>query len=346
MKQDVSVIGLDLAKNVFQVHCIDLNGKVVLRKQVKRNQLRHFFTTQIPPCLVGIEACGGAHYWARELEALGHTVKLMAPQFVKPYLKGNKNDSNDAEAICEAVQRPSMRFVAAKNSDQQALFSLHSGRELLKTQRKSIGNHLFSQLMEYGIADSTQRGGLKRIALYLEDAENGLPMWVRELLAEMKHQYDNLLEGEQKLTASIEAWHRESEHSQQLATIAGVGTLTATALSVHIGDGKQYKQGRQAAAHIGLVPKQASSGGKECLLSISKRGDKHLRQLLANGARSVVGHEKRRMDKGQPAKHPWIRNLLMRKHFNVVVIAFANKIVRTAWAMTVNKTSYQAPTAA
>ena len=273
----ISVIGLDLAKTVFQLHGVDINGEVVVRKQLRRTEILRYFA-RLESCLIGIEACGGAHFWSRELTQLGHTVRMMAPAFVKPYLKSNKNDRNDAEAICEAVQRPSMRFVQAKTPEQQSILHLHHGRQLLVRQRVALSNHMRGILSEYGIVVPQGVKVLSRqLPEILEDADNALPMLARHLLAELKAEHDQLIERVDRLEKQLKAWHASSVVSQRLASIPGIGVLTATALAATVGEGQDFKNGRQLAAYLGLVPRQASSGGNDRLLGISKRGDGYLR---------------------------------------------------------------------
>lgn len=336
----ISVIGLDLAKNVFQVHGVDINGEVVVRKQLMRSQVRKFFA-QLEPCLVGMEACGGAHYWSRELTRLGHTVRIMAPAFVKPYLKSNKNDRNDAEAICEAVQRPSMRFVAAKTPEQQAVLHLHHGRRLLVRQRVALSNHMRGILSEYGIVLPQ---GVKvisgRLPELLEDADNGLPMLARHLLSELKAGHDQLMERIERIEGQLKDWHVNYPMSQRLASIPGIGVLTATALAATVGEGREFRNGRQLAAYLGLVPRQASSGGRERLLGISKRGDSYLRSLLIHGARAVLHHIRRRLKAGRPGGNPWVEQLLQRCHVNEAAVALANKMARTAWVVLARNETY------
>jgi transposase len=257
----ISVIGLDLAKNVFQVHGVDSAREVVVRKQLKRSQVRGFFTN-VEPCLVGMEACGGAHYWSRELSGLGHTVRMIAPIFVKPYLKTNKNDRMDAEAICEAAQRPSMRFVQPKTPEQQCDLHLHRARRLRVRQRVALGNHLRGILSEYGIVLAQGVKALSgRLPARLEDAENDLPMLTRDLLAECNEESDQLMKRIERLEGRIKAWHVTHGVSQRLASIPGIGVLTASALAATVGEGQDFSNGRQLAAYLGLVPRQASSGG-------------------------------------------------------------------------------------
>lgn len=345
MKQ-ISVVGLDLAKDVFQVHGIDSNGLVIVRKQLRRSQMKQFFL-QLQPCLIGMEACAGAHFWSRALSELGHTVRMMAPAFVKPYLKSNKNDRNDAEAICEAVQRPSMRFVTPKSPQQQSVLHLHHSRELLIRQRVAIGNHIRGVLQEYGIALPV---GVKvitqQLPSLLEDGENGLPHLTRHLLSVLKSQHDQLIEMSAQLEDELKAWHNSSETSQRLETIPGVGVITATALAATVGNGSDFKNGRQLSAYLGLVPKQSSSGGKNRLLGISKRGDGYLRKLLIHGARSVIRYVRSRIKAGRPGGNPWIEQLLERCHPNEAAVALANKSARIAWAMLSRSENYRTPIAA
>jgi transposase len=324
----VATVGIDLAKNVFQVHGVDVRGKPVLQKQLKRAQVLTFFSNRTP-CLIGMEACGGAHYWARQLVKLGHTVKLMAPQFVKPYVKTNKNDARDAEGICEAVSRPSMRFVAVKTPEQQALLSVHRARQGFVNARTATANQFRGLLAEFGLIIPQGIWNIdKRLPDILEDAENNLPPMMRELTATLRAQFKHLDQQVKALDALIARAHREQPASRQLATIPGIGPITATAFVATLGDATQFKNGRQVAAWIGLVPQQDSSGGKEHLLGISKRGDVYLRTLLIHGARAVVR---------EASKHPetdsWLMRLVKRRHPNIATVALANKNARIAWAL-------------
>lgn len=338
----ISVIGLDLAKAVFQVHGVDEEGEIVLRKSLKRSEVLRFFARQ-HPCLIGMEACGGAHYWAGALARLGHTVRQMAPAFVKPYLKSNKNDRNDAEAICEAVQRPSMRFVAAKTPEQQAVLHLHHGRQLLVRQRVALNNHMRGILLEYGInLPVGARVVSQQLPALLEDAEKALPPLTRHLLAELKAEHDQLVSRIENLETQLKHWHQQCPVSQQLASIPGIGMLTATALAATVGEANNFKNGRQLAAYLGLVPRQASSGGKERLLGISKRGDKYVRTLLIHGARAVIHHIRRRLKAGRLGGHPWLEQVLQRCHVNEAAVALANKMARMAWALLVHNETYRA----
>jgi transposase len=338
----LSVIGLDLAKNVFQVHGINEDGDVVVRKQLKRREVLRYFA-RLQPCLIGMEACAGAHYWARELSTLDHCVRLMAPAFVKAYVKSNKNDRNDAEAICEAVQRPNMRFVAAKTPEQQAILHLHHGRQLLLQQRVALNNHMRGVLLEYGISLPK---GVKVLSQHLpgllEDADNPLPMITRHLLGELKVRHDELNTSIAMLESQINSWHQANPISQQLASIPGIGILTATALAATIGDVKNFTNARQLSAYLGLVPRQHSSGGKDKLLGISKRGDAYVRSLLVHGARAVIRHIKRRLNKGQPSGNAWVERCLHRMHANEVAVALANKMARTAWALLAHDETWRA----
>jgi transposase len=334
----ITTVGIDLAKNVFQVHGVDQRGKAVVRKRLRRKQVLMFFA-QLRPCLVGMEACGGAHYWARKLQAQGHTVKLMAPQFVKPYVKANKTDAADAEAICEAVTRPTMRFVPIKNAEQQAILSLHRARQGFVRARTAQANQLRGLLTEYGI---TLPQGISHVANRLpeiiEDAENELPGLFRGLLQRLVAHLRELNHQVQALEEQIEVWHRANEASQRLAKIPGIGPLTASALSASIGDAKSFKNGRELAAWLGLVPRQHSSGGKPLLLGISKRGDSYLRTLLIHGARSAVRVAKR---KSTPTDR-WSSGMLDRRHMNVAAVARANKNARIVWALLAHGRDYSA----
>ena len=320
---NITTIGIDLAKNVFQVHGTDERGKAVLTKALRRSQMMQFFT-QRPPCLIGMEACGSAHFWARKLTALGHTVKLMAPQFVKPYVKTNKNDARDAEAICEAVGRPSMRFVAIKNPEQQALLALHRARQGLVCARTAQGNQIRGLLAEFGFVIPKGRRHLESyIPQILEDAENGLAGMSRELFARLLEHLRHLDTQVLALEAQIKAWHRQDAASQRLERIPGIGPLTASALVASIGEAKNFKNGRQLSAWLGLVPRQHSSGGKQNLLGISKRGDVYLRTLLIHGARANLRIAK----PGQ-----WGTVLAERRNKNLAAVALANKNARIVWA--------------
>lgn len=325
----ITTIGIDLAKNIFQIHGVDQKSGTRLKKQLKRNEMLPYFAN-LEPCLIGMEACGGAHYWARTLMKYGHQVKLMPPQFVKPYVKGNKNDARDAEAICEAVTRPNMRFVPIKNVEQQAVLSLHRARAGFVKARTAQGNQIRGLLSEYGIVIAQGINNIsKRIPEILEDAENDLPHMMRALLKQLNDHLSSLHQQAVMLEKDIKEWHTHNALSKKLAAIPGIGTLTASALIATIGDAKTFANGRQLAAWLGLVPKQNSSGGKTVLLGISKRGDTYLRTLLIHGARSVLQH----VPKKEGASAQWLQQLLARRNKNIAAVALANKNARIVWAL-------------
>jgi transposase len=335
---NITTVGVDLAKLVFQVHGVDSRGKVVLRKQLKRPQIGAFFA-QMPSCLIGMEACGGAHFWARKLTALGHTVKLIAPQFVKPYVKTNKNDAADAEAICEAVGRPNMRFVPIKNTEQQALLGLHRARQGFVKERTAQANQIRGLLAEYGL---TIPAGIRcierKVPEFLKDSENGLSGVSRALFARLFEHFRSLDRQVHELEREINAWHRENADSQRLHAIPGVGPLTATALVASVGDAHAFHNGRQFAAWLGLVPRQCSTGGKTTLLGISKRGDTYLRTLLIHGARAVLQNLKRHPERA----NGWLAHLAIRRNPNIAAVALANKNARTVWALLAHGREYRA----
>ena len=323
-----TTIGIDLAKHVFQVHGVDEFGKVVIKKQLRRDQLTAVLAN-MPPALIGMEACGSAHYWARQLQRLGHEVKLMAPQFVKPYVKTNKNDAADAEAICEAVARPNMRFVPIKNVEQQAVLSLHRVRQGFVRARTAQANQIRGLLGEFGLIVPQGLAHIaNRVPELLEDACNELPGSFRLLIVRLLDHLKELHRQVSEIEAQIQAWHRHSELSGKLQAIPGIGPITATALVATLGDAKNFKSGRQLAAWLGLVPRQHSSGGKPTLLGISKRGDTYLRTLLIHGARSVILAVKRRDE-----QTGWLHDLMQRRNPNVAAVALANKNARVVWAL-------------
>jgi transposase len=331
-------MGLDIAKTVFQVHGIDARGQTTLQKRLRRAQLVSFFAN-LPPCLVGIEACASAHHWARELSRLGHEVKLMPAQFVKPYLKTNKNDARDAEAICEAVRRPNMRFVAIKTVAQQELLMLHRVRQRLVVERTAKANQLRGLLAEFGIVLPQGFSALERgVPEILADAENGLSDRLRERFSYLFRQLRELCATVREWEQEIFAWHRENPLSRRLEKIPGIGRLGASALVASIGDVRTFKNGRQLAAWLGLVPRQDSSGGKTRLLGISKRGDRYLRTLLILGARSVL----QQMKRNPRAAHSWLGRLAARSHPHIAAVALANKNARIAWALLAHEREYQA----
>ena len=324
----ITTIGIDLAKNVFQIHGVGEHGKVMVRKQLKRAEMSKYFAN-LTPCLIGMEACGSAHYWTRKLEGYGHTVKLMAPQFVKPYVKTNKNDMADAEAICEAVGRPNMRFVARKTVEQQAIISVHRARQGFVKARTAQGNQIRGLLSEFGIVMPQGIGSLmKQTPEILEDGENGLPGTMRNLIQRL---VDNLKEMDRQvkeLEAQIQKWHRDNAASRKLAEIPGLGPITASAIVATVGDAREFKNGRQLAAWMGLVPRQNSSGGKQNLQGISKRGDTYLRTLMIHGARSVI-----RVAEKKAGPESWLRKVMGRRNKNVAAVALANKNARVVWAL-------------
>ena len=334
---NITTVGIDLAKLVCQVHGVDARGKVQVRKQLKRSQVAGF-SVQLPACLIGMEACSGAHFWARKLTDLGHTVKLMAPQFVKPYVKTNKNDVADAEAICEAVGRPNMRFVPVKNIDQQALLGLHRVRQGFVKERTAQVNQMRGLLAEFGIVLPVGIRSIEgKLPAILEDAENGLSGASRTLFARLFVHYRALDRHVDEMEREINAWHRESTDSQRLQAIPGIGPLTASALVASIGNAHAFRNGRQFAAWLGLVPRQCSSGGKNMLLGISKRGDTYLRTLLIHGARAVL----QMLHKHPDQADGWLARMTKRRHSNVAAVALANKNARTVWALLAHGREYQ-----
>ncbi len=335
----ITTIGIDLAKNVFQVHGVDEHGRTVLNKPLKREQMAAFFVN-LPACLIGMEACGSAHHWARKLQGMGHTVRLMAPQFVKPYVKTNKNDAADAQAICEAVTRPSMRFVPIKNVEQQGVLALHRVRQGFVKARTAQANQIRGLLAEFGLIVPQGIGHIsERVPELIEDACNELPGAFRRLVQRLLEHLKELDRQVQELEAQIVAWHRQSDLSRKLEQIPGIGPITACALVASLGDAKSFKDGRQVAAWLGLVPRQHSSGGKQNLLGISKRGDTYLRTLLIHGARSVIYHAQ-----NKAADNPqccWINGVVQRRNKNVAAVALANKNARIVWALLAHERSYE-----
>jgi transposase len=335
---NITTVGIDLAKSVFQVHGVDARGKAVLRRQLRREQVAAFFVN-LPPCLIGMEACASSHYWGRTLERFGHTVRLMAPQFVKPYVKTNKNDAADAEAICEAVSRPSMRFVPIKSIEQQAVLSVHRVRQGFVKARTAQANQIRGLLGEFGLViPQGIRHIAQRVPALLEDASNELPLEFRQLIDRLTCHLKELDQQVRELERQIVAWHRGSELSRKLEKIPGIGPLAATALVASIADARSFNNGRQVSAWLGLVPRQNSSGGKSTLLGISKRGDVYLRTLLIHGARSAILAAKRQGE----CKNVWLANLLNRRHANIAAVALANKNVRTVWALLAHGRDFKA----
>jgi transposase len=339
---NITTVGLDLAKNIFQVHGVDERGHKALGKPLRRAQVLPFFAN-LPSCLVGMEACGGAHYWARELTKLGHTVRLIAPQFVKPYVKGNKNDANDAEAICEAVGRPHMRFVAVKTTAQQDLQARHRVRERYVAERTAKVNQVRGLLAEYGIVIGQGISQVRRrLPELLEDADNGLSDGARALFRELHEAVRHLDEQVAHSDRMIGHLAKTSEPCQRLMQVPGIGPLIATALLAAVGDARVFEDGRQLAAWLGLVPRQDSSGGKPRLLGISKRGPTALRALLIHGARSVVRAAEHKTD----THSRWINALVQRRNKNIAAVAVANKNARTVWALLTRDADYRRPAVA
>jgi transposase len=324
----IKVIGLDLAKNVFQVHGVDEVGQSVLKRKLRRSEVLRLFAG-LEPALVGIEACHTAHYWGREIAALGHEVRLMPPQFVKPYVKSQKNDAADAEAICEAVQRPTMRFVPIKSADQQAALLLHRTRDLLIRQRSSLISAIRAHFAEFGVVVGQRMRNTDRLLDLLNSRGACLPDLAAQMLAVLAAQLRDVAARVRGVEAELLAWHRSTEVSRRLATIPGVGPITASAIAATVVDARQFKSARQFSAWLGLVPQQRSSGGKERLGGISKRGDGYIRRLLIHGARAIVGWRKR----SSTTRDRWVTGLLARRPTNVATVAFANKSARIAWAI-------------
>ncbi|QBE62463.1 IS110 family transposase [Pseudoduganella lutea] len=323
----ITVCGVDLAKEVFQFHGVNAAGKVEKRIQLRRGKVMEFFAN-MAPCLIGMEACGSAHYWARQLQSLGHTVKLIAPQFVKPYVKTNKHDAADAEAICEAVQRPSMRFVPIKNIEQQAILAVHTARAGFVKQRTAQANQIRGLLAEFGLIVPKGLALLKeRVPTLLDEAKDELPGAFRQTILELLDHLNVLDKRVKQFELEIQNWHRSNSMSQRLEKIPGIGPITASALVAAIGNAKHFANGRQLAAWLGLVPKQHSTGGRTNLLGISKRGDTYLRTLLIHGARAVIRHAANKI------KQDWLHSLLSRRHKNIAAVALANKNARTVWAL-------------
>ena len=337
----ITTVGLDIAKSVFQVHGVDAHGSVVVRRQLKRRYVLAFFK-KLPPCLVGIEACATSHHWSRELQALGHTVRLIPPAYVKPYVKRQKNDAADAEAICEAVQRPSMRFVPTKTPEQQSCLMLHRTRHLFIRQQTAIINTIRAHLAEFGIVAPVGRNGVEELLYAVADQQDErIPEVARACLEALGALLGKLKAQILEFDRQINAWHRSNETSRRLDELPGVGPALATALVASVADPKAFRSGRDFSAWIGLVPKQNSSGGDERLGSITKQGDRYLRSLFTAGALAVI-----RYAKIHGTKHrPWLARLLERRPTKVAAIALANKMARMAWAMMAKGERYREPVA-
>ena len=333
-----TTVGLDLAKNVFQVHAIDEAGEVIVRKALRRRQVLPFFE-RLEPCLIGLEACGTSHYWARELSGLGHTVKLMPPAYVKPYVKRGKTDAGDAEAICEAVTRPTMRFVAIKSPEQQSLLALHRARDLLIRQRTQLVNMIRGQLAEFGIVLAKGIQHVLQLVARLVDGEiPDIPGLAAKIVITLAEQIRDLQARLRDLDKDLLAWFRGNEVARRLETIPGIGVITASALAATVTDPQQFTSGRQFAAWLGLTPRANCSGGKARAGRISKMGDQYLRRLLVNGMTSQLQSVRR-----HPDRHPWVIDLLHRKPAKLVAVAMANKAARVAWVVMTREETYRAP---
>jgi transposase len=338
---EITTIGLDLAKSVFQLHAVGADGAVVWRKKVRRGALLETLA-QVPTCLIGMEACATAHHWAREISALGHEVRLMPPAYVKAYLRRQKNDAADAEAICEAVRRPTMRFVPAKSAVRQAVLVLHRSRELLVRQRTMLINAIRGHCAEFGLVAAQGVSGSRDLVERIRQADSAvLPDMAKDAMVLLVEQLNALVRQIQALNRRLLVWHRQDQVSQRLATIPGVGVISATALAASVTDPSQFRSGREFSASLGLVPRQNSSGGKDRLGRISKMGDRYLRKLLVVGATSVV----RRARTADTTAANWVRGLLERKPTRLVTVAMANKTARIVWAVLARAETYRPPAA-
>jgi transposase len=337
---EITTIGIDLAKNVFGVHGVDAGGRVTVRTRLARDRLLEYLGN-VPPCLVGLEACGSSHYWARKIGQLGHRVKLMSPRFVKAYRKNDKNDANDAEAICEAVTRPSMRFVPIKSEEQQEIQALHRVRQQLLKSRTALVNQVRGLFAEHGLVVARGISHARRLLVdNLTDPErNGLSDFFVETLIEMAERLRFLDERVRAYDLKIKRLFQQDERCQRLAKIEGVGTLVATALVAAVGNASEFKSGRELSAWLGLVPRQHSSGNRNVLLGISKRGDRYLRTLMIHGARAAL----RSADRGETQRSAWLSRLKRERGANVAAVALANKNARVVWALLTRSEKYRPP---
>jgi transposase len=326
--KNITILGIDLAKNVFQIHGTDSKGKCVLKKKLTRTKLIEFIAT-LKPCLIGIEACGSAHYWARKFKDMGHTVKMMSPQYVKPYIKSNKNDENDAEGIAEAVSRPNMKFVPIKTIEQQDMLLLHRVRELAIKERTAHSNQIRGLLSEYGVVIAKGLHQIEQLEVILETNKDKITEWAEGIFRKMHEQYKMIDKQVEDYEKQIKEMTKKDEVCQAIMEIEGIGPITASAAVATIGDAKVFKRGREVSAWLGLVPKQHSSGGKEKLLGISKRGDGYLRKLLVHGARAVV----RLCDNKTDRRSQWVTDKKKRCGSNKAAVALANKNARIIWAI-------------
>ena len=332
---EISTIGLDLAKNVFQVHGIDASGKVILQRQLRRSAVEKFFA-KLSPCTVGMEACGSAHHWARVIASHGHEVKLMPPAYVKPYVKRNKNDGRDAEAICEAMSRPTMRFVAVKSVEQQAILSVHTTRALLVKQRTMVANALRAQLSELGIVAAQGHKGLRELMARLEAPSEEIPEVMRAALVMLVAQWQSLDANERALEKQIVKAARRDQEARRLMEAPSVGPIIASMVLAKVSDAKLFRSGRDFAAWVGLTGRDHGTGGKHRSGRISKQGDRVLRALLINGASAHLRQQKRR-----GVSDPWLRELLARRPYKVAMVAFAAKTARIIWAMLAKGETYR-----
>jgi transposase len=332
---EISMIGFDVAKNVFQVHGVDGSGKEVLRKQLRRKAVEKFFA-ELPPCTVGMEACGSAHHWARVIGRYGHDVKLMPPAYVKPYVKRNKNDGRDAEAICEAVSRPTMRFVAVKSVEQQVMLSVHTTRALLVKQRTMVANALRAQLSELGIVAAQGREGLHELMARLEAPSDEIPEMMRSALLLLVEQWQALDAKERVLEKQIVKAVRCDQEARRLTAVPSVGPMIASVALAKVPDARVFRSGRDFAAWVGLTGRDHGTGGKHRPGRISKQGDRTLRTLLINGASAYLRQQKRR-----GVSDPWLRELLARRPYKVAMVAFAAKTARIIWAMLAKGEAYR-----
>lgn len=334
---NITTLGIDLAKNIFQLHGVNIEGKVMLKKKISRLALAEFIA-QLPKCLIGMEACASSHYWARKFQSFGHTVKLISPQFVKPYVKSNKNDEKDAEAICEAVTRPNMRFVQIKQPDQQDMQCLHRIRSQSIKNRTALANQIRGLLSEYGIVFSKQISNInKKLPDIIADETSIISNYARNLFAELYEDFIMLNQRIKRYDQKISALSKANANCQLIEKIPGVGILSATAIVAAISDPGLFKNGRELSAWLGLVPRQSSSGGKQHLLGISKRGDPYIRSLLVHGARTVIYKTKNL----ENPTYKWVMDLKNRKGINKAVVALANKNARTIWALLAKQQEYK-----
>ncbi|MBV8770661.1 MAG: IS110 family transposase [Hyphomicrobiales bacterium] len=336
---EISTIGLDIAKRVFQVHGADALGRAVLRRKLRRDEVLAFFEGLPAACLVGIEACGTAHHWAREIAALGHEVRLLPPAYVKPYVKRGKTDAADAEAICEAVTRPTMRAVPVKSAEQQAVLTLHRTRDLLVRQRTMLVNALRGHMAEFGIIAPQGITRVVDLVTVLMGEDGRVPALARQALRGLAAELESLGKRVDEVKAAILAWHKQNAASCRLAAIPGIGPITASAIVATVGEARQFRSARHFAAWIGLVPKQRSSGGSRRQGSISKQGDRYLRRLLVLGATTLIRHARTRT----AAEAPWLKGLLERRPARLASVAQANKTARIAWALLTKGEGYRAP---